>query len=146
MEVIIRTAIMYVLLLVILRLTTRRVSRSMTPLDMVILFLFGGLAGQAILGQDRSITNSILAVVTISVIHLMISVLKLKVPLIGRITEGTPVVVYENGEWHDDKMSRLRIYKGDILTDVRQNGLHGMDTVDSVVVEPNGGISIVKKK
>jgi uncharacterized membrane protein YcaP (DUF421 family) len=145
MEVIVRTAVMYLFLLVTLRLTTRRVSRSMTPLDMVVLFLFGGLAGQAILGQDRSITNSLLAVGTVSAIHLSINMLKLHFPIIGRLTEGTPVVVYEAGEWDHEKMKRLRIYQGDILIDVRQNGLGGMDKVSHVVVEPNGGISIIKK-
>jgi uncharacterized membrane protein YcaP (DUF421 family) len=146
MQVILRTALIYVLLLVILRVTSRRVSRSMTPLDMVILFLFGGMVSQSILGEDRSLTNSLLAIATVSLLHLSISVLKRRLPIIGRITEGTPVVVYQNGAWDEKRLSAIRIYKGDVMVDVRQNGLSNLDQVDKVVVEPNGGISVLTRR
>ena len=47
MDIILRSAGAYVFLLIVLRITTHRVSRTMTPLDMGIMFLFGGLSSQA---------------------------------------------------------------------------------------------------
>ena len=145
MQVVLRAALMYVLLLFLLRVTSRRVSRMMTPLDMVILFLFGGLSAQAILGEDRSFTNSVLAVATVASLHVMISAGKLRWPMLGRIAEGTPVVVYSNGEWDHRRMRELRIYKGDVMSEARQQGLAGLDGVAYAIVEPTGGVSLIKK-
>lgn len=143
--VVIRALVVYFVLLILLRVTTRRVSRSMTPLDMVILFLFGGLSAQAILGDDHSMTSAFLAVGTIAGAHILISVAKVRWPLVGMISEGTPVVVYDDDRWLEDKLRHLRIYKSDVLAEVRQQGLSNLENVRCVIVEPTGGISVVRK-
>lgn len=146
MEIILRTFVIYFVLLFMLRVTTRRLMRSTTPLDIAVVFLFGGIALQAILGEDHSIISSVLAIGTISFIHISIAALKRHWPFLGMITEGTPIIIYKEGTWNDRRMKDPRIQTHDVLAEVRQRGLRNMDQVEFVTVEHNGAISILQKR
>jgi uncharacterized membrane protein YcaP (DUF421 family) len=145
METVIRAAIIYFVLLFVLRITTRRVLRAATPMDLVLVFVFGGLGVQAVLGEDRSITAMLLSLATFSLLHVGISAAKRRWPHIGLYTEGAPVVIYREGKWDEKALRTLRIAQRDVMTEVRQNGLKRMDQIEIVIAEHNGGISIVAK-
>jgi uncharacterized membrane protein YcaP (DUF421 family) len=145
MDVVVRAVAMYLLLLVVLRVTTRRVIRTATPLDMVLIFVLGGLAVQAIIGGDRSISAAVVAIVSFAGTHLAISLAKLRWPVVGRLTDGPPVVLYRDGRWNEGQLRAMRLQQENVLAEMRQNGLHNMEQVDAVVFEHNGGISIIQK-
>lgn len=146
MEIILRAIIVYIILLLVLRITTRRVIRSATPMDMVLIFVFGGLAIGAVMGDDRSITGASLAIGTFASIHVILSTAARRWPAIGMITEGAPLVIYANGEWNRKRLRTLRIRERDVITEARQKGMRGIDEVEVVVAEHNGGISIIAKQ
>ncbi|MFE1599667.1 DUF421 domain-containing protein [Methylobacterium sp. ID0610] len=146
MSTVLTAALMYGLVLVLLRVTTRRIMRSATPLDMAVVFLFGGLAVQPILGQDRSVTGALLAICTVAGMHLAVSRLKLWWPAVGMVAEGTPVVIYANGIWDRKQMRRLRVDERDVVAEMRQNGIRHLSEVQSAIIEHTGGITIVRKE
>jgi uncharacterized membrane protein YcaP (DUF421 family) len=146
MDTIIRAAIVYFVLLFVLRVTTRRVLRSATPMDLVLIFVFGGVGVQAILGEDRSITTMLLSLATFSLLHVGISAAKRRWPAIGLYTEGAPTVVYRDGEWDQRSLRSLHMAERDVMTEVRQSGKRSMGEVELVVAEHNGGISIISKE
>jgi uncharacterized membrane protein YcaP (DUF421 family) len=145
MGIVIRAALIYVLLTLVLRVTTRRVLRSATPIDMVVIFIFGGLAIQAIMGQDRSITGALLALFTVSLVHVLVSVVMPRWEVLGMIVQGTPVTLFSEGEVDMRRIRRMRIQQADLLSEVRQQGLSGFDEVERIVVEQNGGLSVIPK-
>jgi uncharacterized membrane protein YcaP (DUF421 family) len=73
MDIVLRSAFMYFFILVVLRVTTRRILRSATPLDLVVIFLFGGLAMPSVLSNDTSMTAAILGMATVAGIHFSLS-------------------------------------------------------------------------
>ncbi|MEA3087100.1 MAG: hypothetical protein QOC89_4797 [Paraburkholderia sp.] len=143
MDILIRSAGAYLFLLLVLRVTTHRVSRTMTPLDMVIMFLFGGLSSQAVLAGDQSITAAVIALSTIVLLHIFVSTAKLRFPGLGRVAEGTPSIVFAHGKWNEQRLRELRIYKGDVLAEMRQRGISDIGQVKYAIVETHGGISIM---
>lgn len=146
MGVIIRAAVMYVVILAVLRISTRRVMRTATPFDMVLIFVFGGLSVQAVMQDEKSVTASLLAVATFSLIHIALVRLKLMLPVVGKLVEGTPVVVYENGQWKDQLLIRQRFDRRDVISEARQKGLGSMAAVDKAIIEHTGGITLIPKK
>lgn len=146
MEIVFRAALMYLIVLILLRLTTQRIMRSATPLDMVVIFFFGGMAVPPILGDDRSITGAVLALCTIAGLHMVLSHLKRIWPTIGMVTEGNPVVIYSNGTWDDEQMRRRRVDARDIMAEMRQQGITNLVDVQSAIVEHTGAITVVPKK
>ncbi len=146
MDIVLRAALMYLVVLILLRITTMRIMRSATPLDMAVIFFFGGIAVPPILGDDRSITGALLAAATLAGLHTALTHLKRVWPTVGMVTEGNPVVVFSNGEWDDAMMRSKRVDPRDVMAEVRQKGLHHLSEVQSAIVEHNGAITIVPRQ
>ena len=143
MNVIIRAAAAYLILLFAVRLIGRRTASMMAPFDLVVLFLFGGALMAGVLGDDHSMTAAISAVFSIGLMHISVSMLKRVSSWFGRLVDGTPVVIYERGAWHQDRMRGMRILESDVMAAVRQKGLMRLEQVRYAVVERDGKVSIV---
>lgn len=146
MGIVLRTAVMYLVVLILLRITTRRIMRSATPLDMVVIFFFGGVATPPIMGDDRSITGALLAAATLAGLHTALSHLKRVWPTVGMITEGNPVVIYADGDWDQVAMRRMRVDPRDVMAEMRQQGISRLEDVNSAIVEHSGAITVVPKR
>jgi len=143
MSVIIRAAVAYLVLLLAVRLIGRRMASMMAPFDIVVLFLFGGALMSAVLADDHSMVAAVSAVFSIGLMHVTISALKQRLAWFGRIVDGTPVIVYEKGEWHQDRMRTLRTLESDVMAAVRQKGLMRLEQVRYAVIERDGKVSII---
>lgn len=143
MTVIIHAAFAYLVLLLAVRLIGRRMASMMAPFDIVVLFLFGGALMAAVLGNDHSMTAAVSVVFTIGLMHIAVSELKRRSPRFGRVVDGTPVIIYERGEWHQDRMRDLRMLESDVMAAVRQRGLMRLEQVRYAIVERDGKVSII---
>lgn len=146
MSIIIRAAVSYLVLLFAVRLIGRRVASQLAPFDLVVLFLFAGVTITSILGDDHSSAAMISVVFTLGLMHVLVSWLKTRFAFIGRMVDGTPVVVFERGRWHEHRMRRLRLHEQDVMTAVRQRGLERLAQVRYAVVERDGKISIIAEE
>lgn len=146
MSIVLRAAAGYFILLFAVRLIGRRTASMMAPFDLVLLFLFGGITIGAIVGEDHSFVGAISAIATIGLMHILVSVVKIRFPLVGRIVDGTPVVVFERGRWHDDRMRALRLSKQDVMAAARQSGLQRLEQVRYAVSERDGKIAIMREE
>lgn len=145
MDIVLRVALLYLVVLFTLRMTTRKTMRSSTPLDLVVIFLIGGMATTSILSGDQSLTAAILAIATVAAMHMIISAAKLRWPVIGMISDGSPVVIYANGQWAVAEMRKLRVQKQDVFAEMRQNGHKSIDEIETAVIEHNGALTILAK-
>jgi uncharacterized membrane protein YcaP (DUF421 family) len=143
LSIVLRAAAGYFILLFAVRLIGRRTASMMAPFDLVLLFLFGGICINAIIGDDRSFAGAISAIATIGLMHILVSWAKARSDRVGRIVDGTPVVVYERGQWHDGRMRALRLSKQDIMAAARQRGLQRLEQVRYAISERDGKIAII---
>lgn len=146
MDLILRVVLVYVVVLLTLRLTTRKIMRSSTPLDMVVIFLVGGIAVQASLAGDQSITGSFLGIGTVAAVHMLITLAEANWAIVGRVSDGTPVVLFSQGQWAENEMRNLGLQKQDVFAEMRQNGHKSIDEVESAVLEHNGAITLLARK
>ena len=146
MRVVLRAAAAYWILLIAVRLIGRRTASQMAPFDLILLFLFAGSMITAVLGVDHSLIAAYRAVCTIGLMHLLVSWLKLHSPLIGRLVDGTPIIIYERGGLHEKRMRRLRIEPQDVTAAVRQRGLQWLEQVRYAIAERDGKVSIVPEE
>ena len=98
MDAILRGASVYLILLVILRLSGRRTLGEMTSFDFVLLLIIAETTQQALLGDDFSVTNSLLLITTLVGIDIIISYLKTRFDTVDRIVDGLPMVIVEHGQ------------------------------------------------
>lgn len=145
MNVVLRAAAAYWILLLAVRMVGRRTASQMAPFDLIVLFLFGGAAITSVLGSDQSLTAAYTAICTIGIMHISVSWAKARSIRVEHLIDGTPVIVYEKGHWHEDRMRWLRLQEQDVMTAARQRGLRGINEVRYAIAERDGKISIIQK-
>ena len=128
-----------------LRVTTRRILRSATSLDLVVIFLLGGFAMPSILNGDQSLTGAVLGMSTVAGLHFALSRLRTLWPFIGQITEGTAVSIYARQGFDENQMLRARLTMQDIVAEMRQSGLSDLGEVEAIIVEHNGAITVMPR-
>jgi uncharacterized membrane protein YcaP (DUF421 family) len=144
MNTVIKAALAYLVVLFVIRLIGRRTASQQAPMDMVVLFLFGGLSVSAVLGEDHSFFGAMSALFTVGMMHVGVSWLKIRSQWLERVIDGTPIVVFRDGAFDERHMRRLRMQQADVRTAARQQGLDDMDDVAVAIVERDGKISIIK--
>jgi uncharacterized membrane protein YcaP (DUF421 family) len=144
MSTIIHAVIGYFFLLLVVRALSRRPGAQMTPFEFVIIFLIGGVIILTTVGNDRSETNSVCAVITVGAMHRLVSRLKVRFPRFGLIVDGTPLVLLQDDQWQIEAMQRMRIEDDDVMAAARTKGVKTLDQIKYAILERNGGISIIK--
>ena len=144
MNTIFKAAAAYFIVLFLIRLIGRRTASQQAPIDLVVLFLFGGLSVSAILGEDKSFVGAMSALTTVGMMHVAVSWLKLRAVWFERIVDGTPIVVFRSGDWDETQMRRLRMQQADVRTAARQQGIDDMEDVAVAIVERDGKVSIIE--
>ena len=118
----------------------------MTNFDLVLLLIISEATQNAIIGNDYSVTNGLLVILTLVGIDIGLSLLKQRFPQVERHLEGLPLVLVDRGRPLKDLMDMARVDEQDILSSARQNhGLERMEQIKYAVLETNGGISIIPK-
>lgn len=146
MDTVFRAMAIYLFLLVVMRAAGKRTLSDITAVEFVLLLVVGEATAQALLGEDFSVINGFIAILTLLGIDLGLSLIKQRWKGSERFLEGLPVVLVDNGELLKDRMQRARVDEQDILEAARiSQGLERMDQVKYAVLEKSGGISVIPK-
>lgn len=144
MDAVLRATAVYLFLFVVFRISGRRTLADITTFDFVLLLIVAETTQQALLGEDFSVTNSMLLITTLIVLDIALSLAQSRWRRIGRVLEGEPLALLENGVLQRERMQRARVDVGDILEAAREKqGLSRLDQIEHAVLERGGGISIV---
>ncbi len=147
MDAVLRASAIYFFLLLIFRLSGKRSIAQITTFDFVLLLIISEATQQALLGQDFSLTNAFLVIVTLVGINIGLSLLKQRSPRIEKILEDEPLIIVDEGRPLLDRMKKVRVDEEDVLIAARiLQGLERMDQIKYAVLERNGGISIIPKQ
>jgi uncharacterized membrane protein YcaP (DUF421 family) len=147
MQSVLRATAVYLMLLLVFRVSGNRSIGQITAFDFVLLLIISEAIQQAMITTDYSVTNAFLLVVTLVGIDIMMSLWKQKSERVAKILDGVPVIVVENGKAHEDRMRMERVDESDILAAAREKqGIERMDQIKHAIVEASGGITIVPKQ
>jgi uncharacterized membrane protein YcaP (DUF421 family) len=147
MDAVLRAAVIYFFLLLIFRIAGPRTIAHMTTFDFVLLLIVAEATQQGLIGDDFSITQAMLLIITLVAIDVGLSLLKEKLPFLDKWLEGTPLVIVQDGKPLPGRMKGARVDESDVLVAARNlQGLERMDQIKFAVLERTGEISIVPKK
>ncbi|GGL53365.1 DUF421 domain-containing protein [Wenxinia marina] len=146
MESVFRGVAVYLVLLIVVRLSGRRTLAQTTPFDFVLLLIVAETTQQALLGDDFSVTNAAVLIVTLFTMDILLTFLKRRADWLARFIDGVPTVLIAKGEPDWEAMHRARVSLEDVLEAARVGqGLARLDQIDFAVLEVSGGISIVPR-
>jgi uncharacterized membrane protein YcaP (DUF421 family) len=146
MDAVLRAVAMYLALMVLFRVSGRRSLNEMTSFDFVLLLIIGEATQQALLGDDFSVTNAVVVIVTLLAIDVGFSLVKRQSKHIEKLIDGGPTIVVENGGYLRHRMHEARIEEDDIMQAARlSQGIETVEQIKFAIIERNGQISIIAK-
>jgi uncharacterized membrane protein YcaP (DUF421 family) len=146
MDAVARGAAVYLMLLLIVRLSGRRTLAQMTNFDFVLMLIISEATQNAMIGDDFSVTNGTLVVLTLVGLDVLLSFIKRWSSAADTWLDGKPTIIVEQGEPKTEIMKQARVNEDDVLAAAREiQGLERMDQIKYAVLETSGGISIIPR-
>jgi uncharacterized membrane protein YcaP (DUF421 family) len=142
-DIIVRTAAVYVVVLIGLRLSGKREIGQMTVFDLVVLLLIANAVQNAMVGPDTSLTGGVLAAAVLLVLNVAVARLRLRWPRLRRFVEGSPTLLVLHGEVIPDHLRREGVDQETLEAALREHGVANLSGVEMAVLEIDGSISVV---
>jgi len=143
-SIVVRTAIIYVAVLVGFRVTGKRQMGQMTPFDLVVILLVANAVQNAMVGHDVSVTGGLIAAAVLLGGNYALARFSLRTPWLKRAIEGGPTLLIRDGEFMEKNLAREDVDKDEILMAMREHGVDEIKDVQLAVLETDGSISIVE--
>jgi uncharacterized membrane protein YcaP (DUF421 family) len=142
-DIVLRSLLIYVAVFLGLRLMGKRERGQMTVFDLVVILLIANAVQNAMVGRDSSVQGGILAAFVLLIANRGVGLLGLRGPRWGRLLEGTPTVLVEDGEFIDSHLHKEGLDRDEVEMAIREHGLDSVSAVKLAVLETDGSISIV---
>lgn len=142
----IRTAIIFIVLLVIMRLMGKRQIGEMQPFELVITLLIAELACIPMADVSIPLLYGIISVLTIFVLHEIMTLLDLKLKPLKSLISGKPSVVINKNGIDDYQLKRNNLDVSDLIESLRSAGYFSLDAIDYALYEANGTFSALPKQ
>ena len=146
LEIAARSAVMFLLMVFMIRLSGMRPFGKGDVFDTVLTILMGAVLARGIVGATPFF-SAVTAGIVIIGIHIILSNISFYNHKIGRVIKGKPIVLYRNGEFDRKNMDKVNITQHDIQEQLRvELNTDSLDEVEAIYFERIGKVSFVKKK
>ncbi len=144
LEIVGRTAAVYALVLVGIRISGKREVGQMTPFDLTLLLLLSNSVQNAMTGPDTSLAGGAAAAATLLVLNYLVAELAGTNRRLRKIIQGQPSLLIHDGEVIAAHMAREHISMDALECAVREHGVATYKEVALAVLEVDGSISVLK--
>ena len=141
--IVLRTVVVYLVLLVLLRVSGKRALGQMTPIDLLVLLIISNAVQNAMVGPDTSLNGGILAAITLVAVNWLVARLGLRSSWLRERLLGTPSLLVDNGKFVEEHLRREGITEDEVMQALREHGVDDLAKVRMAVLEVDGTISVV---
>ncbi len=138
----IRTILLYLVLIAVVRMMGKRQIGQMEPSEFVVTMLVANLA--AIPMQDGAIPlySGFVPIVTVLGVELVLSALSMKSVRLRKILCGKPVILIENGNILQKNLKKTRVTLDELTGHLREKDVLDLQAVQYAILETNGNLSV----
>lgn len=142
---IVRTVILYVLLIGIMRIMGKRQIGQLQPGELVITILISEIAAIPMQDNDIPMINSVISVLLLAAFEIITSAVSMKSIRVRSALQGNSLVIIRNGVLDQKQIKRLRYTVDDILEALRQKDVFDISDVQYAIAETDGSLSVMLK-
>ena len=139
---VLRACAIYVLVMVLVRVSGKRAVGQFTPFDLVLLILIGNAVQNGLNGGDNSLTGAALLAICLIGLNYAIAFVVARSPRARRWIEGEPVVLARDGKVFREVLRRELVSNADFQEAMRESGCADPARIRTAILETNGRISI----
>jgi uncharacterized membrane protein YcaP (DUF421 family) len=144
LQIVLRTGIIYLLVLIGVRLSGKREVGQMTPFDLTLLLLLSNSVQNAMTGPDTSLLGGAVAACTLLVLNYGVAAVSGSNRHLRRLIQGEPSLLIHDGKVIEPHMARERVSMDELHRALREHGINSPDQVALAVLEVDGSISCLK--
>jgi uncharacterized membrane protein YcaP (DUF421 family) len=144
-EIVLRTAVVYVVVLVLLRVAGKRELGQMSPVDLVVILVIANAVQNAMTGGDNSLIGGIIAATTLVVINTGFGKIAHRIPYAAHLFESDPTQLVRRGRPIKRNLERENVEEAELMMAAREHGIEDLVGVESAYLERDGSISIIPK-
>ena len=144
-ELVARGAIIYALLLVMVRVAGKRTVGQFTPFDLLVVMLLSESVSNSLSGGDNSIPGGLLIAATLIGLNMAIAFVTSHSRKAAELIDGTAVLLGRDGKIFDEVVKKNRIAECDVEQAMREQDCELAD-MQYAFLEADGKITILKKK
>ena len=137
----IRTIIVFVTLLVVMRLMGKRQIGEMQPYELVITLIIADLACIPMADNSIPLLYGIVAILTVYLLHQVVCLIDLNFDKAKKIVSGEPSLVLNKNGIDDTQLKRNNLDVSDLIESLRVEGYFSLDAVDYALYEAEGTFS-----
>ena len=142
----IRTLILYFLVVTAIRVMGKRQIGEMQPSELVVAIMISDLASIPMQDTNIPLISGVVPVLTLLVAEVFMSFLCLKSMKIRKLFTGEPSMIIYEGKILEKELKKLRFSLSDLIEQLRISGASAIGDVQVAVLETNGQLSVIKKE
>lgn len=144
--ILIRSIILYVIVVSAVRLMGKRQLGDLQPSELVITILISNIATLPLEDTDIPLIIGITPILALVCYEVFVSWLIIRLPFFRKIIYGSPKIIISNGKINRSVLRDLRLSVDDIMTAIRAQQIFDISEVQFAIVETTGSISAIKKQ
>src|SRR5579863_10682751 len=144
LQIVLRTGVIYLLVLIGVRLSGKREVGQMTPFDLTLLLLLSNSVQNAMTGPDTSLAGGAVAAATLLILNYLVADVAGASRRFRKLVEGEPSLLIHDGKVVESHMAKERVSMDELHRALREHGINSCDQVALAVLEVDGSISCLK--
>ena len=141
----VRSIILYVIVLVVMRLMGKREIGQLQPFELAIAIMIADLASVPMSEVGIPIINGIIPILSLLVMHLIISFINLKSIKMRQLICGKPSILIYRGKINEKVLIKERFTINELQERLRANNINNLADVEYAILETSGQVSIIQK-
>lgn len=138
----VRTVILYLVLILVIRLMGKRQVGQLEPSEFVVAMLVADLASIPMQNSNITLASGLVPILTVLALELILSALSLRSIRMRRILCGKPVILMENGHILQENLRKTRITLDELTGHLREKDVLDLKAVQYVILETSGNLSV----
>jgi uncharacterized membrane protein YcaP (DUF421 family) len=144
-EVVVRTATVYLFLVVALRLAGRREVGQLSILDLIVLLIISNGVQNAMVGENTTLIGGLVSAGTLVVLDRALNAVVRRNHTVARLLEGEPILLVRNGRVLTNALRRASMERTELDEAIRAHGVATVNDVALAVLETDGRISVIPR-
>jgi uncharacterized membrane protein YcaP (DUF421 family) len=143
-EIVLRTSVIYLVVLLGVRLSGKREVGQMTPFDLVLLLLISNSVQNAMTGPDTSVLGGVAAALTLLLMNYLVAEVSGTNRRFRKLIEGQPTLLVHDGQLLTPHLAKEHVSMDELERALREHGIENYHQVALAVLEVDGSISCLK--
>lgn len=140
-----RAIVLYILVLIVMRLMGKREIGQLQPFELAIAIMIADLAATPMTEPGIPITNGIMPILGLLVMHLIISIINIKSTKAREIICGKPRILIYRGKIDEKALKKERFTINELEERLRDNNIFNIGDVEYAILETSGQVTVIPK-